>query len=155
MALAGDSKDGKEVVAPAPAPAAVVPVLRYGIGYFDQIKERNSDDFVSMSLDAGAEVERGVYAAGIIYEKGKFSIGAIDYYSDDIINIAYGEMKMELPFSADCAAEACPPVRGSAQCRGRPPAGQQFFDPASRHQSGAAGGEGALHRGFHSRHQWR
>ena len=73
----------------------------HGIGYFDQIKERNSDDFVSMSLDAGATVEEGVYAAGLVYEKGKFSLGAIDYFSDDIINIGYAEGKMELPFSAD------------------------------------------------------
>jgi hypothetical protein len=96
---AGESKDGKGIV--APAPKKDLAVLKYGIGYFDRIKERNSDDFVSMSVDAGATVERGVYAAGAIYEKGKFSIGAIDYYSDDIINIAYGEMKMELPLSAD------------------------------------------------------
>ncbi len=28
---------------------------RYGVGYFDAIKERNSEDFVSMAKDAGAE----------------------------------------------------------------------------------------------------
>ena len=77
-------------------------VLKYGIGYFDEIKERNSDEFVSMSVDAGATVERGVYAAGVVYEKGKFSLGAIDYYSQDIINIGYAETKMELPISTDC-----------------------------------------------------
>ena len=99
MALASDGKDSKAIVAPAPTP--IPAFLRYGIGYFDQIKERNSDEFISMSRDAGADVERGVYVAGLLYEKGKFSIGAIDYYSDDIINIAYGEMKMELPFSDD------------------------------------------------------
>ena len=37
----------------------------------------------------------------LVYEKGKFSLGAIDYYSDDIINIGYAEAKMELPISAD------------------------------------------------------
>ena len=96
----GDT-DGKEVVAPTPAPAKDVAVFRGGIGYFDQIKERNSDDFVSMSRDAGASVDRGVFAPGGIYEKGKFSIGAIDYYSDDIINIAYAQTKMEIPISTD------------------------------------------------------
>src|SRR3977135_3791702 len=95
--LSQDNKDGKDVA----VPVKDRPSLKYGIGYFDQIKERNSDDFVSMSVDAGATVERGVYAAGVVYEKGKFSIGAIDYYSDDIINIAYGEMKVELPLSTD------------------------------------------------------
>ena len=104
MGLPGQSEgnpDSKQVVAPAPAPKVDVPVLKYGIGYFDEIKERNSSSFVSMSRDAGVDVERGVYAAGIVYEKGKFSIGAIDYFSEDIINIAYGETKMELPISDD------------------------------------------------------
>src|SRR5438067_10912577 len=54
-----------------------------------------------MSEDAGADVERGVWAAGALYEKGKFSIGAIDYYSDDIINIAYAESKLEVPLADD------------------------------------------------------
>jgi outer membrane porin, OprD family len=68
---------------------------RAGGGYFDEIKERNSDEFVSMATVAGAPdgVERGVYVGGVNYKKGDFSIGAIDYYSDDIINIFYTEMK--------------------------------------------------------------
>jgi hypothetical protein len=94
------SKDDKEVV--VPAPAKDVAVIRYGVGYFDQIKERNSDDFVSMAVDAGAPVERGVFTGGAIYEKGKlFSIGAIDYYSADIINIGHAEAKVELPLSTN------------------------------------------------------
>ena len=44
--------------------------LKYGVGYFNQIKERNSDDFVSMAIDAGAEVERGVFTAGASIKKG-------------------------------------------------------------------------------------
>ena len=92
-------KEGKNVV--APPPKKEVATLKYGLGYFDQIKERNSDDFVSMARDAGADVERGVFSGGLIYQKGKFSIGAIDYYSDDIINIAYAETKGEIPFSED------------------------------------------------------
>ncbi|RYD38171.1 MAG: outer membrane porin, OprD family [Verrucomicrobiaceae bacterium] len=68
-------------------------VLKYGGGYFDRIKERNSDEFVPMSIDAGSDAERGVYTPGILYEKGNFSIGAIDYFSPDIINIGYFETK--------------------------------------------------------------
>jgi hypothetical protein len=76
------------------------PEWRFGAGYFDKIKERNSEDFVSMSEDAGAVgVDRGVYAAGANYKAGNFSIGAIDYYSDDIINIAYTEARYALPLS--------------------------------------------------------
>jgi len=40
-----------------------------------------------MSRDAGANVDRGVAVVGLNFSQGPFSIGAIDYYSDDIINI--------------------------------------------------------------------
>jgi hypothetical protein len=73
--------------------------LKYGAGYFDKIKERNSDEFVSMAKDAGATVNRGVYVVGALFEKGNFSLGAIDYYSPDIINIGYAEAKLEIPIA--------------------------------------------------------
>jgi hypothetical protein len=76
-------------------------VLKFGLGYFDRIKEWNADRFVSMGEDAGAGVHRGVYTAGALFEKGNFSIGAIDYYSPDIINIGYAEAKLKLPITAD------------------------------------------------------
>jgi hypothetical protein len=71
------------------------PEWRYGFGYFDKIKERNSDEFVSMSIDAGSpsNVKEGVYAGGVNYKSGDFSIGGIDYWSDNIINIFYTEAK--------------------------------------------------------------
>ena len=76
---------------------------RGGAGYVDEIKVRNSDEFVSMATAAGAPagVERGVYVAGANYKKGDLSIGAIDYYSDDIINIFYTEMKVAQPLGND------------------------------------------------------
>lgn len=75
------------------------PEWRVGGGYVNKIKERNSDEFVSMSEDAGAPegFERGVYTLGANYKVGDFSIGAIDYYSDDIINIFYTEGKYAVP----------------------------------------------------------
>ena len=69
------------------------PGLRYGAGYITKIKERNSDTFTWMSQDAGAKVERGVTVAGLNFSQGPFSIGAIDYYSEDLINIFYTEGK--------------------------------------------------------------
>ena len=68
--------------------------LRFGAGYVDKIKPRNSEDFESMATAAGAPagVVRGVDVAGGNYKLGGFSIGAIDYYSKDIINIAYTEI---------------------------------------------------------------
>jgi hypothetical protein len=73
------------------------PGYRYGGGYITKIKERNSDDFVSMSRDAGAPVDRGVSLGGGLFSLGRFSIGAIDYYCDDVINIAYTEAKYTVP----------------------------------------------------------
>jgi len=93
-----DAKDAKD--APTPAPTVIPASIRYGFGYFEEIKNRNDDRFISMSEAAGAPVDHGVLAAGAIYEKGKFSIGAIDYYNEDVINIAYGEMKGEVPLGS-------------------------------------------------------
>ena len=77
------------------------PGLGYGAGYVTKIKERNSDEFVWMSKDAGAKVERGVALAGLLFSQGPFSIGAIDYYSDDIINIFYAEAKTVFHLTKD------------------------------------------------------
>ncbi|HXJ83862.1 MAG TPA: OprD family outer membrane porin [Candidatus Methylomirabilis sp.] len=67
------------------------PGLQYGGGYIQKMKGRNDDDFVWMSRVAGASVDRGVGVLGARFTYAGFSIGGIDYYSDDIINIAYGE----------------------------------------------------------------
>ena len=92
----GLSKDGKEVAVPAPTPAD--PRLsNTASGISTKSKSEMTPIFVSMAEDAGADVDRGVWAAGALYEKGKFSIGAIDYYSQDIINIAYGRNETGSP----------------------------------------------------------
>jgi len=73
------------------------PGFKYGGGYITKIKERNSDDFVSMSRDAGAPVDRGVALGGALFSLGRFSVGAIDYYSEDVLNIGYAEAKYTWP----------------------------------------------------------
>jgi hypothetical protein len=75
--------------------------LRFGAGYVDKIKPRNSEDFESMATAAGAPagVVRGVDVAGANYKLGALAIGAIDYYSKDIINIAYTEIKYIVPLA--------------------------------------------------------
>lgn len=93
----GGTETGKGVVEPKTGGS----VLKFGAGYFDRIKEWNFDRFVSMSEDAGANVDRGVYTAGVLFEKGNFTIGAIDYYSPDIINIGYAETTLTLPINDD------------------------------------------------------
>ena len=97
----GPSKDGKEVAVPSPTPAEDVASIKYGAGYFYAIKERNASQFVSMAQDAGADIQHGVWSAGALYEKGKFNIGAIEYYCADVINIAYAQTGFELTLAPD------------------------------------------------------
>src|SRR5437762_2345571 len=97
----GLSKDAKEIAVPTPTPAEDVPFIKYGLGYFYAIKERNDSEFVSMAQDAGADVQHGVWSTGALYQNGKFNIGAIEYYCDDVINIAYAESNLELPLADD------------------------------------------------------
>jgi len=75
------------------------PEWRFGGGYISKMKDWNADEFVWMSRMAGASVDRGVYLAGANFERKDFSIGAINYYSDDIINIFYTEAKYALPLA--------------------------------------------------------
>ncbi len=97
----GLSKDGKQVAVPTPTPAEDVASIKYGLGYFYAIKSQNDSEFVSMAQDAGADVQHGVWSAGALYEKGKFNIGAIEYYCDDVINIAYAQTGFELQLADD------------------------------------------------------
>ena len=73
------------------------PGFRYGGGYIDKVKLHNSDRFISMSEAAGADVKRGVFLGGGSFSYGGVLIGAIDYFSEDIINIGYAEAKYTLP----------------------------------------------------------
>ena len=80
---------------------------RFGAAYFDKIKEKTSERFISMATAAGAPdgVERGVYAVGAIVShrlaSGELSFGVIDYYSPDILNIFYTEAKYTFPVADD------------------------------------------------------
>lgn len=75
------------------------PQWKFGAGYFDKIKERNADNFVSMARDAGAPswVDRGVYTLGANFTRDRLSAGAIYYHSNDIISIFYTEAKYAFP----------------------------------------------------------
>ena len=75
--------------------------LHFGAGYVDKIKPRNAQDFESMATAAGAPsgVDRGVYVAGANYKAGQLSIGAVEYFSSDIINITYTEFKYVVPLA--------------------------------------------------------
>ena len=83
--------------------------LVYGGGYILKIKDKNSERFEWMSEKAGAEAKRGVAVFGGRYSRGHFSLGAMDYYSDDIINIGYAEtgytLKLKNGIGLRCEAQ--------------------------------------------------
>lgn len=81
-------------------PSAGGPSLRYGGGYIATMKARNANTFQSMSRTAGADVDNGVGLFGARLTWGSASIGFIEYYCQDTINIAYAEGKygVALPF---------------------------------------------------------
>jgi hypothetical protein len=74
-------------------------ILRYGAGYFDKEKKVNSEDFVNMAQVAGASVDRGVYVAGANYRTSVWSLGSVEYFSEDIINITHSEATYVIPLA--------------------------------------------------------
>lgn len=71
----------------------VAGTVRYGLGYVDEIKRRNTDTFVSMSEAAGVEgADRGLVLAGVAVQPDEnLLIGAINHFVDDTLNIFYTE----------------------------------------------------------------
>jgi hypothetical protein len=70
-------------------------------GYILKIKDKNAVNFEWMSEKAGATAKRGVATLGARYSLGGFSLGAIDYYSADIINIGYAETTYTMKLTDD------------------------------------------------------
>ncbi len=68
-------------------------IRRFSVATTAAEKQVNSEDFVNMARVAGASVDRGVYVAGASYRSAGLSFGAVEYYSPDIINIAYTEAR--------------------------------------------------------------
>lgn len=76
----GDSKDG--------------PRLLYGTGYIDAMKQRDATVFQSMASAAGVPTSNaGLGFAGGLLTWGGASLGAINYYAQDLLNIFYTEGK--------------------------------------------------------------
>src|SRR5262249_43577667 len=80
------------------------PSFRYGAGYIAAIKLRNTNVFQSMSRAAGANVDNGVGVIGGLMNWGPAYIGAVEYYCQDTLNIAYIEGKYGHKFSPDISA---------------------------------------------------
>jgi hypothetical protein len=73
--------------------------LGYVAGYLTDIKVRDSDRFVPMSEAAGVTQEdEGMVLAGFRWHPTEeITFGAIDYWVDDTLNIAYAELDYVLP----------------------------------------------------------
>jgi len=67
------------------------PSVRFGGGYVAAIKPRDAVDFQSMAQAAGVNRSAGVGSAGALLTWGPASIGGINYFCQDTINIAYAE----------------------------------------------------------------
>ena len=68
--------------------------LLYIAGYVSKIKTRNSDRFIPMGARAApaAQPKRGTWMAGATYQPtDRISIGAIDYYTRDVLNLFYAQ----------------------------------------------------------------
>jgi len=74
--------------------------LIYGGGWVTKMKDHNSENFVSMSEEAGVAINRGVAVAGASYVTKNGSIGLVDYFSNDVINIGYAEGKYSHEFES-------------------------------------------------------
>jgi hypothetical protein len=78
------------------------PSLRYLAGYVSKIKDRNSDRFVAMSQTGllALDRKRGTWMAGALYAPtDRFKIGAINYYTSDVLNIFYVSTRYKHAFS--------------------------------------------------------
>jgi hypothetical protein len=67
------------------------PRLDFDGGYLLKIKDKTAENFIWMSEKAGVKVDRGVAMFGARYSQAGFSLAAIDYFCDDVINIGYAE----------------------------------------------------------------
>ena len=75
------------------------PSFRYGGGWIGAIKPRDAIDFQSMASKAGVPSSAaGVGVLGGLLTWGPASIGAIEYYSQDVLNIFYTEAKYGASF---------------------------------------------------------
>jgi hypothetical protein len=70
------------------------PWFKYGAGYLMDMKQRNADEFISMSAAAGAAgSDAGLAFANVGLSPWRgLSIEAIEYFVPNVINIAYAEV---------------------------------------------------------------
>ena len=95
------------------------PTFSYGGGYIATMKPRDSATFQSMSYQAGVkDVDNGVGLVGGRVTWGSAAIGAVEYFCQDTINIAYVEAEYGQALSKTIfamLAMQCRPAHGGRQ----------------------------------------
>ena len=83
--------------------SGTLPWLRYDVGYVWQIKPRDSNDFISMSQQAGAggDDEGLVMAALTLTPIKDLAVYASTFYARDVFNTAYGKAEYTLPLATE------------------------------------------------------
>lgn len=80
--------------------------FKYIAGHVTKIKPRNSDDFIHMSEWAGAGGSKGLTMAGLLWSPGTaVHIGGINHFTDDTLNIFYGEAEYTRSLGDEVAAK--------------------------------------------------
>jgi hypothetical protein len=79
------------------------PRLEYGLGYLTKMKPRNADTFIPMGEAAGVPGgDQGLAFASLrLQPRQGLSIGSINYYVPDVLNIAYAETDYVWRMGAD------------------------------------------------------
>ncbi|TAJ23487.1 MAG: outer membrane porin, OprD family, partial [Reyranella sp.] len=81
--------------------------LRYGGGYIDAMKQRDAITFQSMASAAGVPTSNaGVGVVGGLLKWGPASLGAMNYYGQDLLNIFYVEGRYGVEFGNGMSAVA-------------------------------------------------
>ena len=74
------------------------PKLDYIASYLSRYKPRNSSSFIPFSQGLGVTQDEGVLMTGASHHSERWNIGAINYWINDTLNTAYGEIDYLLPF---------------------------------------------------------
>ncbi|HEU5304591.1 MAG TPA: OprD family outer membrane porin [Gemmatimonadales bacterium] len=82
--------------------------VQYDVGYVWTIKQRDSNDFISMSRQAGAGVSdgEGLYLGSVALTPIKdLLIYAGNYYATDVFNTFFGKAEYTMPLAKDLALQ--------------------------------------------------
>jgi len=109
-----------------------IPDFHFITGYVHKMKTRNIDKFIHMSEVAGFNgTDDGLAMAGLHYHPlNNFSVGAIDYYSINFMNIFYTETNYVHHLTEEI------PIAFGAQYTNQKSVGDEFNSNFNRHTGG-------------------